>query len=707
MTVNAAQDADADDETATVSHTVTSTDSSYSGTAANSVVVTVTDDDDVPVTVSFGLAAYSADEGDTVEVTVTLSADPERQVVIPLTHTPQGDATPADYSGVPANLTFNAGEMSKSFTFTATDDAINDDGESVLLAFGTLPGGVSAGTTVTTTVSIDDTVAPITPPSGAGGGGGGGFSGGGGGGGPSPSVVDFEWTVKHDIEDLDGGHDKPSGTWSDGTTLWVLENGSGTDDAVYAYDLATGERVEDREFELDNTNRAPRGVWSDRTTIWVSDSGQEKLFAHDLDSGERLPERDIALADRNRDARGIWSDTLTMWVLDGGKESLFGYDLASGESLAEYALDDANDDPRGLFFDGVTFWVSDHGEKRIFAYRLEAGADGADALARNRDEEFPGTVLSRAGNNSPRGLWSDGDVMYVADESDARVYTYNMPDALDARLSSLTLSGVDIGEFDRNRTDYEGAADEGVTETTVTAEAMQRRTDVDIDPPDADEAAEGYQVALEDLGEITVTVTSADGSRERVYHVRLAPEEATGPAPDCLRGAVTVGFSSVVYEGGSIEDLDVCAQSRNVKAVYTLDGGEWVSYILSAPGDVNADFRTRFAEGLPPLTPLVARSDGPPTAAPAADAVTGLSACLQGEIIEGFSLVLYEGGSVDALEACAEEAGLAAIYALNDGVWVSYILGAPEPVNAAFRELYADGLPVATPLVGKRDGSTS
>ena len=104
----------------------------------------------------------------------------------------------------------------------------------------------------------------------------GGGGGGGGGGGPSPSVVDFEWTVSRDIDELGGGHDKPSGTWSDGATLWVLENGDGADDAIYAYDLATGERVEDREFELDETNRAPRGVWSDRTVLWVSDSGQER-----------------------------------------------------------------------------------------------------------------------------------------------------------------------------------------------------------------------------------------------------------------------------------------------------------------------------------------------------------------------------------------------------------------------------------------------
>ena len=54
------------------------------------------------------------------------------------------------------SVTFDAGDTSKTITFSATQDSIDDDGESVLLAFGTLPGGVSAGTTATTTVSIED-----------------------------------------------------------------------------------------------------------------------------------------------------------------------------------------------------------------------------------------------------------------------------------------------------------------------------------------------------------------------------------------------------------------------------------------------------------------------------------------------------------------------------------------------------------------------
>ena len=131
--------------------------------------------------------------------------------------------------------------------------------------------------------------------------------------------------MTRDIEALDGGHDKPAGLWSDGATLWVLENGDGADDAIYAYDLETGERVEDREFKLDETNRAPRGVWSDRTVLWVSDSGRNRLFAHNLASGERLPERDIAFAERNRDARGIWSDSVTVWVSNHDPKRLFAY----------------------------------------------------------------------------------------------------------------------------------------------------------------------------------------------------------------------------------------------------------------------------------------------------------------------------------------------------------------------------------------------
>ena len=53
-------------------------------------------------------------------------------------------------------MTFNSGETSQTFSFTAVDDTDDDDGESVVLGFGTLPTDVSAGTTSTARVSITD-----------------------------------------------------------------------------------------------------------------------------------------------------------------------------------------------------------------------------------------------------------------------------------------------------------------------------------------------------------------------------------------------------------------------------------------------------------------------------------------------------------------------------------------------------------------------
>ena len=204
------------------------------------------------------------------------------------------------------------------------------------------------------------------------------------------------------------------------------------------------------------------------------------------------------------------------------------------------------------------------------------------------------------------------------------------------------------------RTDYEGAVADGVTETTVEAEAMQRRTAVAIDPPDADgDDANGHQVALQDLGEITVTVTSQDGSRTRVYRVRF-PETGWDPIrdpwPHCLRGAVSEGFSLAVFEGGSVEELVSCAESRGIVAFYALHEGVYLPYILGAPGFVNAGFLELFPDGLPPVTPLVAGSNGPPSPDPFGDDLDEAGQqpwpeCLRGDIVEGFSLVVYEGAA--------------------------------------------------------------
>ena len=127
--------------------------------------VSITDDDVPSVEVKFGAASYTVAEGASVTVTVELSADPERSVTIPISTANEDGASDDDYSDVPESVTFESGDTVKSFTFNATDDTEDDDGESVKLSFGDMPTGVTVDTAVpngendardTATVSITD-----------------------------------------------------------------------------------------------------------------------------------------------------------------------------------------------------------------------------------------------------------------------------------------------------------------------------------------------------------------------------------------------------------------------------------------------------------------------------------------------------------------------------------------------------------------------
>ena len=127
----------------------------------NEATVSITDDDVPSVSVSFGQATYTVAEGSSVQVKVTLDADPERTVIIPIVKTDQGGATSDDYSSVPTTVTFTSGETEQTFTFTAASDDVDDDDESVRLGFGaTLPTGVNTGSTNETTISITDDDVP-------------------------------------------------------------------------------------------------------------------------------------------------------------------------------------------------------------------------------------------------------------------------------------------------------------------------------------------------------------------------------------------------------------------------------------------------------------------------------------------------------------------------------------------------------------------
>ena len=119
-----------------------------------------------PVTVNFASSTYSVPEGDTgadntVGVTLSLSEPYSSAVTVPITVGTVSTAPTGAYN-LPSSseVTFEIGETSKTFTVTTVgndDDAADAaEAQTLVLEFGTLPSSVAAGTTDSTTITIND-----------------------------------------------------------------------------------------------------------------------------------------------------------------------------------------------------------------------------------------------------------------------------------------------------------------------------------------------------------------------------------------------------------------------------------------------------------------------------------------------------------------------------------------------------------------------
>ena len=109
------------------------------------------------LTVSFADSEYVAEEGGReANIEVRLSEAADRTVTIPLSVTPQGGATSADYHVSPAQIAFSVGMQVASLKVVAIPDGLLDQGESVDLAFRELPDAVESGQIAMATVSLAD-----------------------------------------------------------------------------------------------------------------------------------------------------------------------------------------------------------------------------------------------------------------------------------------------------------------------------------------------------------------------------------------------------------------------------------------------------------------------------------------------------------------------------------------------------------------------
>ena len=159
--VSAPEDADYSDQTLTLSLGTLPSLVSAGDPASTTVKLLDLDESPpppTPLSVAFSASAYTAHEGDDVELRVNMTPAATRTVRVPLTVTPPDGS----FSLSRSELVFQSGDTVQSATLSATHDEDVHD-ELVTVAIGALPNAVSRHSPSTTAVTlVDDDRRPLT-----------------------------------------------------------------------------------------------------------------------------------------------------------------------------------------------------------------------------------------------------------------------------------------------------------------------------------------------------------------------------------------------------------------------------------------------------------------------------------------------------------------------------------------------------------------
>ena len=382
------------------------------GAGASSVAATLTVVDDTDEEPAETLTVTATRDGSTVgSVTVTIR----------VSDVPSDDASLAalTLSGVDiglfaADVTDYTAAVETEVASTTVSATVNDAGAAVAVADGT---GSTAGDTRTVSLAEGDNAITVTVTAEDG-----------------TTTRTYRVTVTRAfartwgerLADRDialGPGAFPSGLWSDGSTLWVIENWSRGQ--VRAYALADGSRLSERDIRLRGGSGFPSGLWSDGSTLWVADHNGG-VTAYLLSDGSRRPAEDldgtVLESAGNLSPTGLWSDGTTLWVADHAAAKVFAYRLSDKTRLVgrEFALVDGNGTPMapfGVWSDGELLLASNYLLGGVLGYGL---ADGGLRASRS-------LATSASGTSNPMGLWSDGRVLWVVDDLARRVYAYAVP----------------------------------------------------------------------------------------------------------------------------------------------------------------------------------------------------------------------------------------------------------------------------------------
>ena len=185
----------------------------------------------------------------------------------------------------------------------------------------------------------------------------------------------------------------------------------------------------------------------------------------------------------------------------------------------------------------------------------------------------------------------------------------------DATLSSLTLSGIDIGTFDSATTSYSAQVANNVTETTVTAAVNHSGASYVIKLGGVADADGVIPLAV-GSNAIAIEVTAQDGTTTRIYSASVTRDNLSTPPPparsnDAALSALTL--SGINFGTFASATTSYSAQVANAVAQTTVTptvNHSGASYVIKLDGVADADGVIPLAVGSNTIAIEVTAEDG-------------------------------------------------------------------------------------------------
>ena len=203
------------------------------------------------------------------------------------------------------------------------------------------------------------------------------------------------------------------------------------------------------------------------------------------------------------------------------------------------------------------------------------------------------------------------------DDNTTRTYTITVtraepvdPERLssDAKLSALTLSGIDFGTFDSTTTSYSARVENSVSETTVTPTLNHSGASHVIKLGGVTDAA-GVVSLAEGANVITIEVTAEDGNSTQTYTVTVT--RAAPPSTDATLSALTLSdIDFGTFAPGTTSYTVEVANSVSQSTVSPTTNHSGASYVIKLDGASDADGVIALGVGSNVITVEVTAQDG-------------------------------------------------------------------------------------------------